>query len=110
MCVSVLLSVCLSVCCSQGSYNIHNLLCLPQSDVDREVALLLDLKAQYKELTGEELGGGGGGKKKKGGGAEKKVEEKKKPPVVVEKEGGAEAIKHKTRWVLHTHTHTHIHT
>ncbi len=45
-----------------------------QDQVDAEVKKLLDLKAKYKELTGEDVPGGGKGKKDK---KEKKKEEKK---------------------------------
>ena len=37
-----------------------------QAEVDKAVGVLLALKAQYRELTGEELPGGGAKKKTKG--------------------------------------------
>ena len=51
-----------------------------QDAVDAEVKALLSLKAQYKELTGEDLPGGGGGRKdkKKDKKADKAKEEKAK--------------------------------
>ena len=38
-----------------------------QAEVDVAVKRLLQLKAEYKELTGEDLAGGGGKRGKKGG-------------------------------------------
>ena len=51
-----------------------------QDAVDAEVKALLALKAEYKELTGEELAGGGrgGGKKEKKG--DNKAAKENKPP------------------------------
>lgn len=48
-----------------------------QAVLDTEVALLLSLKAQYKELTGEDLVGGPGRTKSKTPAQQKKPKEKK---------------------------------
>ena len=59
----------------------------PQSEIDCEVAVLLALKARYRELTGEDPSGGAGKKKGKGKSEGKqqpnqtqgKMEKEKKP-------------------------------
>ncbi len=45
------------------------LLFCPQAEIDREVAILLQLKAKYKEVTGQDVGGAG----VRGKGKEKQV-------------------------------------
>lgn len=48
--------------CSDHTHWPHPL----QAEVDKAVGVLLALKAEYRELTGEELSGGGAKKKTKG--------------------------------------------
>lgn len=76
-----------------------------KAEVDKAVGILLALKAQYRELTGEELPGGGAKKKTKGKQApseEKKAkgktkQEGKKPSAMAASEPEGAGIKHKTR-------------
>ena len=91
-----------------------------QDEVDKEVKMLLALKAQYKSLTGDDLAGGGqgrkggkGGKKggaegdKKGGGAEAGGKKDKNKQQKQEKKveegsgagGGEREVKKVSRWV-----------
>ena len=82
----------------------------PQSETDREVSVLLALKARYRELTGEDLSGGAGKKKgkaksegkKQPSEAKGKMDEKKsksgeKKAAPTSGEGEGSGIKHKTR-------------
>ena len=58
-----------------------------QEEVDKEVQSLLALKAEYKNITGQELGGGGGRKDKK---KEKKGKENKQEAKAEKKDKVAE--------------------
>ena len=74
-----------------------------QEEIDKEVQVLLALKAEYKKLTGEELGGGGGrkDKKKEKKGKENKpevkAEQKKAADTKAEKEDASREVKKVTR-------------
>lgn len=67
-----------------------------QDAIDSEVKVLLDLKAEYKALTGEDLAGGG-----KKGKKDKKKEEKKeeKPKEAKGQDGAGREVKKQTRCI-----------
>ncbi|XP_013406588.1 bifunctional glutamate/proline--tRNA ligase isoform X2 [Lingula anatina] len=70
----------------------------PKDQVDEEVKVLLSLKAEYKQLTGEDVAGGGGGRKDKKGKKENKggkaAEPKQQKPA---KEDAGREVKKVTR-------------
>ena len=86
--------------------------------MDGEVEQLLSLKAQYKELTGQDLSGGSGRKSKKTPAQQKPPKEKQPKkgsgaegggaPQPAKKEDGVEADagrKKQTRWALIRNPH-----
>lgn len=73
--------------------------------IDSEVKVLLDLKAEYKTLTGEDLAGGG-----KKGKKDKKKEEKKeeKPKEAKGQDGAGREVKKQTRLGLEAKKEEHL--
>jgi bifunctional glutamyl/prolyl-tRNA synthetase len=72
-----------------------------KDQIDATVKVLLDLKAQYKVLTGEDLAGGGRQQKSKGGKEKenKKPEKKKEQEKKKDEASGDHEVKKVTRWV-----------
>ena len=80
-----------------------------KEQVSAEVTILLNLKAQYKSLTGKDFKAANSGGKNKGNKQEKKQEkkaEKKEPKKEPKASQDERAVKKITRFVLHLNSNT----